>query len=102
MGITEFIDHLSDHLTRQRTYRMLDADILPLLQELETASRLIAAVSAELAAEAEVRSLHLKRGTGRSGSTAGCRCSSRPRGSTSTASPGATFDSTSASPAEGG
>ena len=58
MEITEFIDHLS----RCRVYQMPEEEILPMLQELETASRVIAAMSAELAAEAETRSLHLRHG----------------------------------------
>ncbi|MCP3801484.1 HNH endonuclease [Allokutzneria sp. A3M-2-11 16] len=62
MEINGFVDHLRELLSRQDSYRIAEDDILPALRKLELVQRLVTAASAELAAEAETRSLHLKHG----------------------------------------
>ncbi|MFB9905708.1 DUF222 domain-containing protein [Allokutzneria oryzae] len=62
MDTHDYIDHLSEHLASGRSNQMPEADILPMLQALEKASRLITAVSHELATQAEQRSLHVRHG----------------------------------------
>ncbi|SDM75093.1 hypothetical protein [Allokutzneria albata] len=56
MEITEFSEDLSGVSAGQ----VPDGDLVPMLQELQALQRVIAAVSADLAAEAETRSLHLR------------------------------------------
>ncbi|GAA3987065.1 HNH endonuclease signature motif containing protein [Allokutzneria multivorans] len=58
MEITDFIDHL----TGFQPYQLPEEEILPMVRELETVQRMVVAVMADLAAEAETRSLHVVHG----------------------------------------
>ncbi|SDM21531.1 hypothetical protein [Allokutzneria albata] len=59
MEITE-ITEFSEDLSGVSAGQVPDGDLVPMLQELQALQRVIAAVSADLAAEAETRSLYLR------------------------------------------